>query len=389
MATTTTHDTQEHGMAAADAARASVKVWDPFVRLFHWSLVAVVATAALTGFFAGASWLQVHVWAGTAMAALVVARVVWGFTGGSYARFSAFIRGPRQVISHLRGIVDGTEGRHIGHNPLGALMIVALLATAALLALTGAVALGGMFKFGPFAFLADFASGRLARELHSLLAWGLVLLVALHVAGAVFEGWRTRDNLMRAMVTGAKQRRPGDYPAPRLAARPMLGLAVGVVFLGGGAASVSTLASRPPLGVPTAPLDAVYADECGACHTAYHPSLLPAASWRALFANLGDHFGEDATLPPETVAKLEAYVTANAAEDFDTLPANAFRRTAADAPYQITATRFWKWMHAGISDAVFKSPAVGARGNCAACHRDAATGRFDPRRIDIPQEITR
>ena len=71
-------------------------------------------------------------------------------------------------------------------------------------------------------------------------------------------------------------------------------------------------------------------------------------------------------------------------------PPNAFRRTAADAPYQITATRFWKWMHAGISDAVFKSPApVGARGNCAACHRDAATGRFDPRRIDIPQEITR
>ncbi len=161
--------------AAGRTARASVKVWDPFVRLFHWSLVAVVATAALTGFFAGASWLQVHVWAGTAMAALVVARLVWGFTGGSYARFSAFIRGPRHVFSHMRGIVNGTEGRHIGHNPLGALMIVALLATAVLLALTGAVALGGMFKFGPFAFLADFASGRLARELHSLLAWGLVL----------------------------------------------------------------------------------------------------------------------------------------------------------------------------------------------------------------------
>jgi hypothetical protein len=121
----------------------------------------------------------------------------------------------------------------------------------------------------------------------------------------------------------------------------------------------------------------------------YHPSLLPADAWRALLAGLDDHFGEDASLPGETVAALEAYVTSNAAENYDTLPANMFRRTGADAPFQITATPFWKRTHAEIDDTVFRSPPVGARGNCAACHRDAATGMFDPRRISIPKETSR
>jgi cytochrome b len=369
---------------AGSAGRA--KVWDPFVRLFHWSLVAAVATAAATGFFAGSTWISIHAWAGAAMAALVVARIVWGFAGTSYARFSAFIPAPRSVLEHLRGIFTGGASRHLGHNPLGALMIFALLAVTLALAASGAIALGGMLKSGPLAFATGFATGRGAREVHEMLAWALVALVALHVAGGLFEGRRTRDNLVRAMVTGTKPARGGDHAAPRVRARPVLAAALTVVLLGGSATALASLASRPPLGAPSAPLDLAYAEECGACHMPYHPSLLPRASWQALFATLGDHFGEDASLPAETVASLQAYVTANAAEAFDTLPANVFRRTGADAPYSITATPFWTRTHRGIDDAVFRSRAVASRGNCAACHRDAGTGRFNPTRISIPKE---
>ncbi|MFZ2100959.1 MAG: hypothetical protein WAU86_10390, partial [Oricola sp.] len=163
----------------------------------------------------------------------------------------------------------------------------------------------------------------------------------------------------------------------------------GVALLGGAAASLGALAARPASGVPSAPLDASYAEECGDCHAPFHPSLLPEEAWRGLFAGLDDHFGENASLPAETVAALEAYVTANAAESFDTLPANVFRRSGAQEPYRITASPFWKRTHAEIDDAVFRSPAVASRANCAACHGDAVTGRFDPRRISIPKETTR
>ncbi|MFZ2099008.1 MAG: cytochrome b/b6 domain-containing protein, partial [Oricola sp.] len=211
MATT---DTIIEKPASAPEKPAAVPVWDPFVRLFHWSLVFAVAVAAVTGFLMGAPWISLHAWAGTAMAALVVARIVWGFSGGAYARFSSFVAGPRALIAHLRGIVSGEEGRHLGHNPAGGLMIVALMAVALVLAVTGAVALGGMLKIGPLASVADFAAGLGAREVHELLAWALLGLVGLHVAGAVFEGLRTRDNLVRAMVTGSKEARPGDHAAP-------------------------------------------------------------------------------------------------------------------------------------------------------------------------------
>jgi cytochrome b len=322
------------------------------------------------------------------MAALVVARIVWGFWGSTYARFSSFVTRPGKAFSHLRGALAGTEARHLGHNPAGGWMILALLLSALALALTGAVALGGMLKIGPFAALATFANGRDARELHELLAWALLALIGLHVAGAIGESLRTRDNLVRAMVTGAKNARPGDHEVPFVRSRPVLAIVAGLVLIGGGAVAVDRLAARPAPGVPAAPLDAAYAAECGDCHMPYHPSLLPAESWHALFAGLDDHFGENASLPAETVATLEAYVTANAAGNFDTLPANVFRRVSPDAPYQITATPFWKRRHAEIDDAVFRSPAVGARGNCAACHRDAATGIFDPRRISIPKETS-
>lgn len=384
----TTTDTVSDRTAPAPGIPAKVRVWDPFQRLFHWSLVVAVVVAAVTGFLLGSTWLTFHIWAGTAMAALVVARIVWGLFGGTYARFSSFVTGPRRVFAHLRGAFTGTEGRHLGHNPAGAWMILALLVSALALALTGAVALGGMLKIGPFASLATFADGRDARELHELLAWALLALVGLHVAGAIGEGLRTRDNLVRAMVTGTKRVRPGDHEASFARSRPFLAIVAGLALIGGGAVTVDRLAARPAPGVPAAPLDAAYAAECGDCHMPYHPSLLPADSWHALFAGLDSHFGENASLPAETVATLEAYVTANAAGNFDTLPANVFRRVSADAPYQITATPFWKWRHAEIDDAVFRTPAVGARSNCAACHRDAATGLFDPRRISIPKETS-
>ena len=369
-----------------DDETATLPVWDPVVRLFHWSLVGAIGVALATSLVLPPTWVTLHVVSGTAAVVLVAVRIVWGFFGPTYARFASFVRGPAALIAHLRHLSAGEAGHHIGHNPLGGAMIVVLFVAVLVLGLTGAVALGGVFKSGPAAFLASFAVGDAARVLHQLVAFGLIGLIGLHLAGVAFESLRGRENLVAAMVHGRKQEHADAITEPPRSARPLLAAAVVMlVFLVSGATVVS-LSQRPAFGVPTAPLDPVYVSECGACHAPYHPSLAPAAVWVAIMDHLDQHFGEDASLEPDKVAGIRAYLVANAAETVDTKPAHLFSRRDPADPLKITATPWWRRIHSGIPDSVFAAKAVGSRANCSACHQDAATGLFNPANVAIPKD---
>ncbi len=100
-----------------------IRVWDPLVRAFHWTLVVSFVVCWLSA----QVWEDLHAWAGYVAGALALARVVWGFVGGGYARFAQFVRAPRVVLAYLGAIVRGSEARFVGHNPAGGAMIVALL----------------------------------------------------------------------------------------------------------------------------------------------------------------------------------------------------------------------------------------------------------------------
>ena len=146
--------------------------------------------------------------------------------------------------------------------------------------------------------------------------------------------------------------------------------------------------NRPALGVPTQPLDPVYATECGACHVAL--SSKPRAGCDLAHddgRSSSDHFGEDASLDPARPLSDPRLSDANSAEPSTHAPANVFRRRNADDPLSITATSFWRHRHARIPDRVFASPAVGSRGNCRRLpSADAATGLFRPAEIAIPKD---
>jgi len=168
----------------------TIKVWDLFVRVFHWSLVAFFATAFLTG--DEIEWL--HLWAGYAIAGLVISRIVWGFFGPHHARFSSFVKGPRAVLTFLRDSMHLAAPRHLGHNPAGGAMVVALLAVLAALCVTG------------FAMTTDAYWGSKAlEEIHEVLANTALVLVALHVAGVAIASVEHGENLVKAMVTGRKR----------------------------------------------------------------------------------------------------------------------------------------------------------------------------------------
>jgi hypothetical protein len=173
---------------------------------------------------------------------------------------------------------------------------------------------------------------------------------------------------------------PNPLPSRPAAALAWCGL-IGLTL-----ATAGFLLSRlPPLGMPDIPADQAMLEECGACHRPFHPSLLPRASWVALMANLNDHFGEDASLPPARRDEIAAYLERHAAETWDSKAANRFATVSAAAPSRITATPGWQRMHHAIDPALFRSHAVGSRANCAACHRDADGGRFDPQAISLPE----
>ena len=109
------------GTSAQPGAR--IKVWDPFVRLFHWSLVVAV----LTAYFTEDDLLGLHTWAGYTVLALIGARLLWGLVGPHHARWSSFVRGPRATLAYLADALRGQAARHLGHNPAGAVMVLALL----------------------------------------------------------------------------------------------------------------------------------------------------------------------------------------------------------------------------------------------------------------------
>lgn len=241
--TATVHDPEPAGR--------SLLVWDVAVRTFHWSLVAAVATAWVTG--GGGS--RVHEIAGSAVAALVLFRLIWGVAGTRHARFAAFVRGPAEILRETGRMLHGRPTRHVGHNPVGSAMIVALLAVLTVIVVTGFMMQSTAF-FG-IAWVED---------AHHHAANALLLLVPLHVVGAIISSLLERENLVRAMFTGFKARivaagaaRSGhderddrDELLTRL--RGSQGLSLLLFLLAGGiAAGWVTTSGRTSVAVATAP----------------------------------------------------------------------------------------------------------------------------------------
>jgi cytochrome b len=181
---------------AARFSPRSIRVWDLPLRLFHWTLVIAIAVAFLSS-EEDSALNQWHVMSGWVVAVLLVFRVAWGFVGGEHSRFVDFIR-PSQIGHHVSGLLGGKRDASLGHNPLGALAVIVLLA------LAGVVVWAGAF------------GGPAAEELHETVAWTLLAFVGVHIAAVLVMSLLERENLVRAMVTGRKpaERHP-DAPDAR------------------------------------------------------------------------------------------------------------------------------------------------------------------------------
>lgn len=184
--------------------QATIKVWDPLIRIFHWSL----ALAFTVAYASGEEWLDLHVLAGYSVGGLILFRLLWGLVGTRHARFSDFVQRPAGVLGYLQRLIRLQAPRYLGHNPAGGAMIVLLLVS-----LSGTV-LGGLALYasdelaGPLAGLVP-AGGLwqdLFEGLHEFFANLTLLLVIGHLAGVLVSSLLHRENLVRAMITGRKPR---------------------------------------------------------------------------------------------------------------------------------------------------------------------------------------
>lgn len=204
-----------------------LRVWDLFVRIFHWSLVGLVTISYLSGEFE----FEIHSYSGYAIFSLILLRVIWGFVGSKYARFKNFVYSPSNVIAYLKSIVTGNPKRFLGHNPAGGVMVLALLTV------LGTTTLSGMKLYaieegeGPFASNVHISLVNQAyadsdenehrskegkhhdeekegeefwEDIHETSINLLMLLILLHVLGVVLASKQHKENLARSMVTGDK-----------------------------------------------------------------------------------------------------------------------------------------------------------------------------------------
>ncbi len=181
-----------------------IKVWHPFVRLFHWTLVA----AFFTAYFTEDDLQTVHVWAGYTVFGLLALRLIWGLVGTPHARFSDFIYSPRRVLIYIGEVLTGKAVRYIGHNPAGGMMIMLLLLSLLVTTVSGVLLFGADQWQGPLGGVMQNTSEHwidLFEETHEFFANFTLFLVAIHVIGVIWESLLHQENLLRAMFNGRKR----------------------------------------------------------------------------------------------------------------------------------------------------------------------------------------
>lgn len=362
-------------------------IWDLPVRVVHLGLIAGVGAAWLT---AGSDrLLAIHTFAGHAVFFLLLFRIAWGFVGSAHARWRTWLFPWRAVVEHARALRRGDAPRSVGHNPIASWVMLAGIALLLGVSLTGAVTLIGAEQQGPLRGLFTVDTGMRARVVHEVLAWGVLGFVAAHLAGVLKESLRVREALPVSMITGRKHAEGG-------AVRPFRGVGVALLLAGALGAFVYfqgwwwSTPERPWL--PFTPVamadDAEWREECGGCHLAFHPALLPARSWERMMDEQAAHFGDDLALDPEATARIRAFLVTHAAEADATEWAWQIARDvpAAEAPQRVTDLEWWEAEHADVPPEVWKHPDVAEGLRCDACHADAEPGSFEDGAMHIPAD---
>ncbi|OEY66009.1 cytochrome b/b6 domain-containing protein [Marinobacter sp. X15-166B] len=218
----------------------TIRVWDLPTRLFHWLLVVTVS-GALISVKLGGTWMVWHERLGLATVALLSFRLAWGLVGSTYARFQQFVRGPRTVLAYMRG-----QWRGVGHNPVGALSVVAMLGLLGFQAVTGLFATDAIAFNGPLYRAVSSSWNDTITSWHKRTEWYIYALIALHIVMVFFYTLVKKDNLIKPMITGQKTVTDKTLVGRKGGGLPALVIALAIAAFALWAANGGLLAPPPP-----------------------------------------------------------------------------------------------------------------------------------------------
>lgn len=348
-------------------------IWSFATRFSHLALILSFVLAYVFSKFD--DLIYFHAAFGVIFGAAVVFRIVWGFIGTKYSKFSDFkFKG---LISYF-GSLLGKKERFIGHNPASSIAITIILAIGFVCVLSGLVLYGVDKNSGIFAFLYDsYANLQFTKSIHELLANTLLFVAIIHICGALIDKFIHKNDSINSMITGYKLTQNDESIRANLAQKIFCSvwiLAIIVIFLYIFNKDNFILKSRD-LHVNYRAQNAVFAKECGSCHMIYAPFLLPKKSWEIMMANLEDHFGDDASVDEKTNKEILNFLISNSAEQQGNKTAfNILKYAKNDQNIAITQNEYWIQKHRKIDEKIFLKSDIKSKANCAACHKGIENG---------------
>lgn len=205
-----------------------VRIWDIFVRIFHWLLAGTICFAWWSG-EQGGEWMVWHLRAGYFVLGLVTFRVIWGFAGSRYARFSEFLTSPKSAFSYLKAMLSGRDKTYAGHNPAGGWGVMVLLLLCAVQAGSGLFANDDIFTEGPLAHLVGYDLSIEITRWHKLMFNALLGMIGLHVVAVVYHQRFRKEPIVQAMFSGRKPVEDASAEAPASRSEWLKGVAAVLV----------------------------------------------------------------------------------------------------------------------------------------------------------------
>jgi len=363
--------------------KKQVSVWDLPVRIFHISLIIVVLALLTTGFFAPAWWFSIHELLGYALVGLMSFRIVWAWVGSEYSRFNRLKLSIKSLRSWFSKMLNSESVDDIGHNPPGSWMIITFFILLIIMILTGYFIQGSENLTGLTTVITRYSHSVILVWLHKVTAWILLIAIALHVFSVILHDVILKHALIKSMITGYKQV-PGNTP-PLTRPKPFgifwaLAVALSITLF---IANTHTENSDRWYDISLSKQYDTYANECSDCHFLYHPSLNTKRQWSAMLSSLENHYGEDASLSPESLEHLIKFFNDNNQSHFDTRISVEIGQSESSSG-RITDRKFWTETHSNLDDSLFKTPPVYSPANCDACHLDAESGLFRDQNIVLP-----
>ncbi|MCD6433937.1 MAG: cytochrome b/b6 domain-containing protein [Sulfurimonas sp.] len=376
-----------------------VFVWPVYTRIIHW-LIAFSFTLAFI-FSIEENLLNLHVAVGIIFGLMLVYRIIWGFVGPQYARFSTL----KLSLAKLKFyFVEKVQNRWreipAGHNPASSWYTLIVLSGGSVISITGLLLYGIQEGKGYLGFLNHdyYMYMDTLFNFHIYSAYILLIWVIIHISGVLLEQFYHKTNMVFAMVTGYKKAKGEDSKTGKYKS----GLTYVFLIISALVFFVSTDGRNNPF-VATIYKQHdykhesfTYYTECGACHKPYPPFILPQSSWERIRGDLKNHFGEEIS---PTMKKGENRISLND----QTVIFNYLKKHSADKNTKevsvkvmkslggargrksITKIRYWKDTHADIPQHVFKSKKVKRKANCFVCHKNFEKGMLEDIDIKIPK----